>query len=67
MGDISAAEIGQDQQMIKLFPDKYRILIVDDTAFNIMGLRVLLENENGVIIDEVYNGQQALDKIEYSI
>ncbi len=50
----------------EFFTEKTRILIVDDTAFNILGLKLILSNISNFIIDEAFNGQQAIDKIANS-
>jgi len=38
-----------------------RILIVDDTYFNIVALKMLLKQLKHTDVEEAYNGQQALD------
>jgi YesN/AraC family two-component response regulator len=48
----------------KLLENK-TVLIVDDTMFNIIALKMLIKNatNNNVVIHEAYNGQQALFKV----
>ncbi|KAL4482976.1 hypothetical protein ABPG74_019002 [Tetrahymena malaccensis] len=38
-----------------------RVLIVDDTYFNIIALKLMLKSIKNLTIEEAYNGQQALD------
>jgi CheY-like chemotaxis protein len=38
------------------------ILIVDDTIYNIMMLRILIRNVKDLKIEEAYNGKDALEK-----
>ena len=40
------------------------VLIVDDTPFNIMGLKMLLTNLQINNIDQAFNGQEALELIK---
>lgn len=45
-------------------PGQYRILIVDDVVYNIIGLKQLFSPLKNLIIDEVYNGEMAVKKIQ---
>ena len=37
---------------------------MDDQAFNVMALKLLLNNFNAFFIDEAFNGEQAVNKVK---
>ncbi|KAL4474175.1 hypothetical protein ABPG72_001714 [Tetrahymena utriculariae] len=43
-----------------------KVLIVDDTVFNIKALRNLLQKYKKIQVEEAFNGQQAVQKVEQS-
>ena len=48
--------------------DNKRILLVDDEPYNILGLKIVLQ-QSGIknlmqLVDTAYNGQQALDLVK---
>ncbi|EAR81937.2 response regulator receiver domain protein (macronuclear) [Tetrahymena thermophila SB210] len=43
-----------------------KVLIVDDTVFNIKALRNLLQKYKTIQVEEAFNGQQAVQKVEQS-
>jgi len=47
----------------KLLANKH-ILIVDDTIYNILTLKILLRNAKDLLIEEAYNGRDALEKFQ---
>ena len=47
----------------QIFKTQKRILIVDDTYINITVLRMMLGKNPNLLIEEAFNGQQAIDKI----
>lgn len=40
-----------------------KVLIVDDTSFNIMSLQLILATSHFIIIDKAENGKLAIEKI----
>ena len=44
--------------------NQINLLIVDDQAFNVMALKLLLNNFNAFFIDEAFNGEQAVNKVK---
>ena len=42
-------------------------MIVDDDAFNLLGLEHLLENMNIMLIHKAYNGLEAIHKVENKV
>ena len=51
---------------------KKRILIVDDEAFNIVAMKLVLEsifnlNHTDLFCDEAFNGQIALNKVKQNV
>lgn len=44
-------------------PEPFRILLVDDVVYNIMGLKLQFSPLTNITIDEAYNGKMAVDKI----
>ncbi|KAL4435309.1 hypothetical protein ABPG74_017401 [Tetrahymena malaccensis] len=56
------------QEVIKEYFEQAtrKVLIVDDTVFNIKALRNLLQKYKTIEVEEAFNGQQAVQKVEQS-
>ncbi|EAR97315.2 response regulator receiver domain protein (macronuclear) [Tetrahymena thermophila SB210] len=63
---LNIANITRDhEQYIKQALEGKKILIVDDTMFNVIALKALLMNitKNSIVIEEAFNGRQAMQKV----
>lgn len=52
------------EMMSKSLTKPTKILVVDDTIFNIVTMKIMLKCIKLLNIDEAYNGQQAIDKVK---